>query len=291
MSIQWYPGHMHKARKQIKEALPKVDLVIEILDARLPHSSENPVIAGLRGNKPCIKVLSKSDLADPDVTLQWQQQLETEKGVKSLALTTQQPSQIRQLPDLCRKLLPAKDKNYRTIHAMIVGIPNAGKSTLINILAGRTAVKVGNEPAVTKQQQLVKINDNLTLWDTPGILWPKIDNPNSGYRLATSGAIKVTAMDYEDVAYFAAEYLLKMYPDNLQHRFKFDAIPQSEHDLLGAIAHKRGSIKAGGRVDYHKVAEILLTELRSGALGRISLETPAIIAQEEAQAALQKNNT
>ncbi len=299
MSIQWYPGHMHKARKQIQENLARVDLIIEVLDARLPHSSENPLVSRLRGDKPCIKVLSKSDLADPETTAQWQHYLGVEKGVKTLAITTEQPAHMRQLPELCRKLAPGKAKSQRTINAMILGIPNAGKSTLINTLVGKSAAKVGNEPAVTKNQQRIKVDDQLILWDTPGMLWPKIENPNSGYRLASTGAIKVTAMDFEDVAFFAAEYLLKAYPENLRARFQLPQMPASELELLESIARRRGGLRPGGRVNLHKAAEVLLTELRSGALGKVSLETPAVIVAEQALLATQrqqdptpkKNNT
>lgn len=290
MSIQWYPGHMHKARKQIKELLPKIDLIIEVMDARIPFSSQNPLIAQFRGNKPCIKVLTKTDLADPEITRQWQQHLDSAQGIKTFATTTQNPQHIRQLLDLCRKLLPAKAEKSRSIHALIAGIPNAGKSTLINTLAGKNTVKTGNEPAVTKGQHQVNLRNGITLWDTPGMLWPKIENENSGYRLAASGAIKVTAIDYEDIAFFVADYLLKTYPQAIEQRYEITGPPpENEADLLAFIARKRGGIKSGGRIDYHKAAEILLNDLRSGILGRISLETPDMIAKEQQMSAEKKN--
>lgn len=286
MAIHWYPGHMHKASKEIKEALPKVDLFIEVLDARIPFSSENPVLTQLRGVKPVIKILNKSDLADPAITQQWQEYLEKEKDVKTLALTSSQPERIRQLLELCRKLLP--NKQGKIIHAMIMGIPNVGKSTIINILAGRTIAKTGNEPAVTKAQQRIDLDNNIVLHDTPGVLWPKIHNPHSGYRLAVTGAIKDTAMEYEDVAFYAVDYLLKAYPQNLMQRYELESLPQTELEFLEQIGAKRGCLRSGGQVDLNKVSKLLLTELRAGTLGLISLETPTMREAEliEVEAAI-----
>ena len=283
MLIQWYPGHMHKASKEIKEILPQVDLIIEILDARIPFSSQNPMLTTLRGDKPCIKILSKSDLADPGITQQWQNYLEREQGVKTLAVTIEQPERIRQLPDLCHKMLPAKEPGGKLINTLIMGIPNVGKSTLINILAGRMIAKTGNEPAITKTQQRIAIGNGIVLLDTPGLLWPNVENKNSGYRLATTGAIKDTAINHDHIAFFAAEYLLQRYPDYLQARFQLEQLPETEQQLMEAIGKNRGCLKAGGRIDMDKVAKILLAELRAGTIGRISLETPAMMEQELAE--------
>ncbi|MFQ3236134.1 MAG: ribosome biogenesis GTPase A [Paraglaciecola sp.] len=285
MSIHWYPGHMHKAQKEIREVLPQVDLLIEVLDARIPYSSENPAIAQIRGDKPCIKVLSKSDLADPDITARWQVYLEQERGVKTFTTTTDQPSKMKQLLELCRKMLPEKDASVKTINTMIVGIPNVGKSTLINILAQRIIAKTGNEPAVTKTQQRINLGSGITLFDTPGILWPKVENPNSGYRLAATGAIKDTAMEYDDVGFFAADYLIKAYPELIKERFKLDSVPATEIEFLELAAAQRGALRPGGRVNLHKICEVLINELRSGKLGRITLETPDMIEKEEAEIA------
>jgi ribosome biogenesis GTPase A len=285
MSIHWYPGHMHKAQKEMKELLPQVDLLIEVLDARIPYSSENPAIALLRGDKPCIKVLSKSDLADPDITAMWQDHLEQERGVKTFATTTDQPGKMKLLIDLCRQMLPVKDAGIKTINTMIVGIPNVGKSTLINILADRIIAKTGNEPAVTKSQQRINLGSGIVLFDTPGILWPKVENPNSSYRLATTGAIKDTAMEYDDVGFFAADYLIKAYPELLKVRYKLDSIPDTEVAFLDMAAAARGALTAGGRVNMHKICELLVNEFRSGKIGRISLETPAMIEMEEREMA------
>lgn len=281
MAIQWYPGHMHKAQKEMKEMLPQVDLLIEVLDARIPYSSENPSIAELRGDIPCIKVLSKSDLADPKITQLWQDYLEQERGVKTFATTTDQPAKMKQIIELCRKMLPEKEAGVKNIHTMIVGIPNVGKSTLINTLSDRIIAKTGNEPAVTKSQQRINLGSGIILFDTPGILWPKIENPNSSYRLAASGAIKDTAMEYDDVGFFAADYLLKAYPDLLKSRFGIDELPDTEIEFLELAAARRGALRAGGRANLHKICEVLINELRSGKIGRITLETPEMIDAEK----------
>jgi ribosome biogenesis GTPase A len=187
---------------------------------------------------------------------------------------------IRQLPELCHKMLPDKDNQSKLLHALIMGIPNVGKSTIINILAGRTIAKTGNEPAITKHQQRIDIGNGIILLDTPGLLWPNLENKNTGYRLATTGAIKDTAIDHESIALFAIEYLLQHYPDFLKDRFQLTETPQGEQECLAAIGIKRGCLRSGGRVEMDKAAKILLSELRAGTLGRISLETPAMMEQE-----------
>ncbi|WP_394202038.1 ribosome biogenesis GTPase YlqF [Shewanella waksmanii] len=285
MAIQWYPGHMHKAQKEIAEVMPQVDLVIEVLDARIPYSSENPMVSSLRGDKPCIKLLNKSDLADPEVTQQWIEYLEQEQGVKAMAITTLQAAQVKKIPDLCRKFVPNRDKIEKDIRTMIMGIPNVGKSTIINTLAGRTIAKTGNEPAVTKAQQRINLKNGIVLSDTPGILWPKVDNDKSSYRLAITGAIKDTAMDYEDVAMFAAEYFLQAYPQAIAARYQLDALPDTDIELLEAIGRKRGAMRPGGRIDLHKASELVLHEFRSGKMGQLSLETPAMVDVEKVEVA------
>ena len=281
MSIQWYPGHMNKARKQIIELLPQVDLVIEVTDARIPYSSENPLLASIRGDKPCIKVLTKSDLADPAITRQWVNYFDDKKGLKGIALTTDQPTQMRELLNLCRSMLPAKDSGLQSIKALIMGIPNVGKSTLINILANKVIAKTGNEPAVTKGQQRIKLDNGIVLFDTPGMLWPKVENPNSGYRLAASGAIKNTAMEYDDVAFYTAKYLLSAYPERLKERYELSILPETELEFLETIGKQRGCLRGGGQVDLNKVSVLFLNELRAGTLGPISLETPLLMEAEE----------
>ena len=286
MQIQWYPGHMYKAGKEIKKSLPGIDLVIEILDARIPFSSENPLLKKIRGGKPCIKILNKSDLADPEITLQWQQWLDQKQGVKTLSVNKAHPEKVKQISTLCQKLVPERKNNTKGIRAMIMGIPNVGKSTLINTLAGRTIAKTGNEPAITKAQQRIEINNNLILFDTPGMLWPKVENKNSGYRLAVTGAIRDTAIEHSDIAFFAAEYLLESYPEKIQARYRLESPPGSELELLENIGKKHGCLRSGGEVDLDKISKLFLKDIRQGELGEISYETPEMIKTEMAELAL-----
>ena len=286
MQIQWFPGHMHKARLQIKEAMPRVDMFIEVLDGRIPYSSENPMLAELRGDKPVLKVLAKSDLADPNRTKEWMQYLGDLPGVTARSATTKDPARIRQLSQVCLDMLPDKAGENRSINTMIVGIPNVGKSTLINVLAGRTVAKTGNEPAVTKAQQKINIGNGITLLDTPGVLWPNVENPNSGFRLAVVGSVKDTAMDYGDVAWFGAKYLLKEYPEGLKSRYELDELPDEATEFLEVIGRKRGCLGKSGVVDFDRISRILLTELRAGMLGPITLETPEMMEQEKAETAV-----
>jgi ribosome biogenesis GTPase A len=282
MAINWFPGHMHKAQKEIKEILPQIDVVIEVCDARLPFSSENPMITEIRGDKPLIKILNKSDLADPDKTKVWLEYFESQHNVKAIALTTENTAIAKTIPSLIKKLVPNKDEDGKQINAVIMGIPNVGKSTLINTLVGKAKAKVGNEPAVTKGQQRIRLEDGLYLFDTPGMLWPKIANENSGYRLAVSGAVKDTAFDHDDIAYFAADYLLQSYPERVIERYKLDAVPQHEEDLIEAIGRKRSCVKSGGHVDMHKASVILINEIRDKTLGAITFEMPENIDKENA---------
>lgn len=280
MAIQWYPGHMHKASKEMKQILSQVDQFIEVLDARIPFSSENPMLAEIRGEKPTIKILNKSDLADPERTAEWQAYLEQQKNVKTIALSASEPERAKDILDLCHKLMPNKSATEKQISAMIVGIPNVGKSTLINTLAGRTIAKTGNEPAVTKMQQRIKLERSIVLFDTPGVLWPNLENPHTGYRLAVTGAIKETAVDNADIAFYGIGYLMKVYPELLTQRYELEQLPSTEIELLESIGAKRGCLRAGGQVDLDRVSKIVLTEFRSAMIGAITLETPAMMEQE-----------
>ncbi|MDH5484495.1 MAG: ribosome biogenesis GTPase YlqF [Gammaproteobacteria bacterium] len=280
MAIQWFPGHMHKARKEIKEIMPKIDVIIEVLDARIPYSSENPLIKPLRGDKPCIKLLNKSDLADPLVTQQWIDYFQAEHNIRALAVSQEQPALIKQTLQLCRQFYPDRKLSIKPVRVLILGIPNVGKSSVINTLSGRIIAKVGNEPAVTKRQQKINLDNGIELLDTPGFLWPKIHNPNSGYRLAITGAIKSTAMDYDDVALYAANYFLSAYPDLLMQRYKLKELPSSDMDVLESIGRKRGCLQAGGTVNINKASELLINEFRTKLLGNISLETPEMVETE-----------
>jgi len=277
--IQWYPGHMHKAKKEYLKILPQTDLVIEVLDARIPFSSQNPLLTQMRKDKPCIKLLNKSDLADKAMVSVWQDQLERDSSVKSL-VCNHSDLLTHKLPELCRAMIPTRDNRSAMIYALITGIPNVGKSTLINKLAGRSVTKTGNEAALTRLQQRVEINSDFMLIDTPGMLWPKIENENSGYRLAATGAIRDTAIDLQAVASFIAEFLLASYPALVQRRYGLEDLPDTAIELLDAIAIKRGCIRSGGKVDYEKVSRLIVSELRKGDIGGICLETPEMLERE-----------
>ncbi|MRI35098.1 ribosome biogenesis GTPase YlqF [Endozoicomonas sp. OPT23] len=281
-AINWFPGHMHKARKEIKKVVPEVDLIIEVLDARIPYSSSNPLVPSLRGKTPFLKVLNKADLADPKVTELWIKELEKEEGVKAIALTQSQPEKVRSVLKLAEGMIGSeRNLEIKGMRAMILGIPNVGKSTMINTLANRIIAKTGNVPAVTKQQQRIKLPNGMILLDTPGFLWPKLEPESCGYRLAVTGAIKDAVIEYEDVAFFAAEYFLKVYPEALRSRFLLDELPATDIELMDMIAAKRNCMRRGGISDLHKVSEILLNEFRSGNLGRLSLETPELVEAEK----------
>lgn len=289
MKIQWYPGHMHKAQKEVREILPQVDLIIEVLDARIPFSSENPMIANLRGDKPTIKIFNKSDLADPEQTLVWQNYFKDNKNIETLALNAKDSDHKNQIFSLINKMFPQKYSSVKVVHALIMGIPNVGKSTLINTLSSRPIAKTGNEPAVTKILQRIKLEDNITLFDTPGMLWGDIENEHSGYRLAITGGIKETAFELPDVASYAVEYLMKNYPQQITERYGIsqqiinDLInndPYADSVLLEMIGKDRGCLVSGARVNLDKASRILITEIRDGALGRLSFENPRMMEQE-----------
>lgn len=286
MAINWYPGHMHKARKDISEIMPQVDVIIELIDARIPFSSENPLVPQLRGDKPCIKVLNKADLADPAITERWVTHLELEKGITALPLTQKNQDQIKQLLPMCNELLPDRNLDIKGARALILGVPNVGKSTLINTLAGRQIARTGNIAGVTIAQQRIRLEHGVVLTDTPGFLWPKLNPPTCGYRLAITGAIKDTVYDYADIAMFAADYMLQAYPDVLKSRYGLTELPETEIEFLEAIGAKRGCMRKGGHVDLNKIAEIFVVELRSGVLGPLSLETPEMTYAELEQAKL-----
>jgi ribosome biogenesis GTPase A len=273
MSINWFPGHMHKARKEIAKVMDEIDAVIEVLDARLPMSSENPLVQKLRKGKPVLKILNKSDLADPKKTQAWLDFFNAQEGIKAIALSQDQKKLVQKIPDMCKQMVPTRANHDRPVRAMIMGIPNVGKSTLINALLGKRIAKVGNEPAVTKNQKRYTLKNGMALSDTPGFLWPKIEDEDSGYRLAASGAIRDTAIEYELVALYAAQFMLSQYPDLLTERYKLKAMPEGPDALLDEIGRKRGGLRPGGVIDRHKASEVLLHDMRSGKLGLISFET------------------
>ncbi|AMV71612.1 Ribosome biogenesis GTPase A [Desulfuromonas sp. DDH964] len=274
MAIEWYPGHMAKARREIAEAVKSCDLIIEIVDARLPAASANPLLTQLRGTKPCIKVLNKQDLADPEITREWVRHLEASAGVRGLPLEAKSRLSAGQITKLCRRLVPHRCKPGKSLRALIVGIPNVGKSTLINTLAGRSIARVGDRPAITTCQQQIDLRNGILLFDTPGLLWPDMRNQLAAYRLATSGAIGANAYDSRDVGLFAAAFLAERYPERLLARYRLETLPPSPIELLTEIGRRRGCLVGGGEVDLQRAAELLLRELRAGTLGPISLERP-----------------
>lgn len=271
--LNWFPGHMNTARREIRKAMPKIDLVIEVLDARIPYSSENPLVASLRGDRPCIQILNKADLADPDITPGWLAQIESREGVLAMAYQHGQPKLSTRLLQRVRALVPPKQVG--PVRAMILGIPNVGKSTLINALSGRSIAKTGNKPAITRHQQRVKVGKHLVLWDTPGFLWPRLSPPVCGYRLAATGAISDRVVDAQIIGQFAADFLVERYPERLISHYGLTELPTADLALIEAIGRRRGCLRKGGVVDLDRAANVLLRDMASGGLGRISLETPA----------------
>jgi ribosome biogenesis GTPase A len=281
MAINWFPGHMNKTRREIGRALQQIDFVIEVLDARAPYATSNPILRRLRRDKPCIKVLNKSDLADPTVTAEWVTHFQATENVLAVSLDKEKSNQIKSLLVEGRKMLPAERNMDRAVVTMIVGVPNVGKSTLINILAGRGIAKTGNVPAVTQQQQRITLGKKMVLLDTPGILWPRINPPACAYRLAFIGAIMDNQFDFEELSLFAAEFLASRYPEALVSRYKLKDIPDEGMALLYAIAAKRGCLGKGGVPDLNRVSEILIREFRQGKLGRISMERPSDMRRDK----------
>lgn len=284
MSIQWFPGHMTKARREIAEWMREQDVIIEVLDARMPRASENPLLATLRKQKPCIKVLSKSDLADPAITDAWLAYFAKERreptdahpdgSVVAVALRTDKLAEARRkIPELCHAVVGPRTKK-RALHAMIVGIPNVGKSTLVNTLMERKVASAQDKPAVTKQQQLVVLKSGIALRDNPGIMWPKIEDPEAALRLALAGAIPDTAIDKVEVARFGVMTMSALYPDALRARYKIESLPADASEALELIGRRRGKLRAGGVVDIGAAADELVHAFRSGAFGPMSLETP-----------------
>jgi ribosome biogenesis GTPase A len=276
MSIQWFPGHMNAARKKAAETMEKADLVIEVLDARVPQASCNPMIEQLRRHRqrPCLKLLNKSDLADPAATQAWLDVFNRRMDVHAIALDSKKPQEVAKIPALCLKLAPHRGTPLKPLRIMIMGIPNVGKSTLMNALLKKRVAKVGDEPAVTKAQQRLYLGNNVVLIDTPGLMWPKIEHAAEGLMLAASHAIGSNALIEEEVAVFLAGVLLQRYPHLLAARYGYTTEGIDAVAAVEGIAQRRGFRLKGGGADFEKAAHTLLQDYRSGALGRISLETP-----------------
>lgn len=280
MSIQWFPGHMAKARREVSENLKLVDVVFEILDARLPASSRNPMMEELIQHKPTVIVLGKADMADESVTdayvRAWTKTGEIAvvpvDSLRGNGMTQAQKAAVGLTQEKFARLA-AKGIRKRPIRAMVIGIPNVGKSTFINRSAGRHSAKTGDKPGVTKQQQWVKVG-NLELLDTPGILWPKFDDPETALRLAWSGAIKATILQTEELALSLISWMLTTYPDRIVSRYATTVSAQDPMQCLEGIARERGALLPGGEPDVRRAAEMFLRDVQTGRLGRISFERP-----------------
>ena len=280
VTIQWYPGHMTKTRRQIEADLKQVDAVCEIVDARIPISSRNPDIDSICGSKPRIIVLNRMDLADPNGTRRWAEYFRG-RGMAVVATDCKSRKGIGEFQPAVRSVLKEKiERNAakgmnRPLRIMVVGIPNVGKSTLINQISGRKGAKAENRPGVTRGKQWVTVDNGLLLLDTPGILWPKFEDPNVGLMLAYTGAVKETVIDLEDLASRLMGLLWKRYPDAVKERYKIE-MPENApgYELLEEAGRKRGFLMARGQINTERMAKVLLDEYRSGKLGRFTLEEP-----------------
>ncbi len=280
MNINWYPGHMKKTRESIEKNLSLVDVVFELIDARIPYSSQNPIIDGIVGNKPRLIILNKSDLADTNANKLWQEYYNN-KGIPSILFDSLSGKGVDKLLSLANEVTLEKRQSYekrgvlsRPIRAMIIGVPNVGKSTLINTLSGRKGAKTGNRPGITRTNQWIKIRGILELLDTPGILWPKFEEEIVGLNLAFTGAIKDEILDRETLALKLIEVLLKNSGNLLIKRYNIDINEKLPLEVMEAIGERRGCILRGGEIDYTKISNIILDEFRKGIIGNISLELP-----------------
>lgn len=278
MTIQWYPGHMAKARREIKEKLKLVDFVMELVDARAPISSQNPMLQEVLDNKPKLLVLMKKDLADDIETKKWLAYFK-ENEIPAIAIDVNQKQDIQQVIQMAKQLgnkklekLKKRGIQTRAARAMIVGIPNVGKSTLINRLANKKIAKTGDRPGVTKHQIWIKIKKEFDLLDTPGILWPKFEDEEVGYRLAAIGTIKDQLLSLQDITAYTIKYLQKQYPNLLKQRYGIEQDMEDMWDIFVAIGKNKGALESGGHVNFDRVAEIVLRDLRDGRIGKVTLE-------------------
>lgn len=287
MNINWFPGHMKKTRELLKDNLKLVDLVVEILDSRIPLSSRNPEIDSIIQDKPRVVLLNKCDLANPQILRKWEKYYK-DQGIETVAINAVKGVNFDKIIEKAKEVtkdkmdkLISKGRKERPIRMMIVGIPNVGKSSLINKLAGKKSAQVGDRPGVTKAKQWVKLKGNLELLDTPGILWPKFEDQNVAINLALTGAIKDEILDVETLALKLIERLVKLSPESLLERYMLDELAETPLEIMEAIGKKRGCLLRGNEYDYTRIANILLNEFRAGSLGQISIESPDEIGKED----------
>ena len=282
MTLQWFPGHMAKTRRLITDSLKLVDVVIELVDARLPLSSRNPEIDKIVGQRPRVLVLNKSDISDNDTNAKWLNYFENQ-GIATILMDSQSGKGLKNLDAAFDKVLAQKFERERlkgmqrhTVKMMVVGIPNVGKSSFINRLSGRAATKVGDRPGITTAKQWIKVAGRYEILDTPGILWPKFEDPEVAKRIAFTGGIKDEIMDIEELAFYLIGYLRENYPDMLKERFKLteNLDEYEDFDIIELIGKKRGCIISGGNVDTLRAANLILDDFRAARIGKISLETP-----------------
>ncbi|WP_440895291.1 ribosome biogenesis GTPase YlqF [Amphibacillus sp. Q70] len=280
MTIQWFPGHMAKARREVQEKLKLVDFVIELVDARAPSASQNPMLQEILQQKPKMQVLMKKDLADPNMTTKWIEKLR-EAAVEVIAVDVQNRQDIQKVIETAKKMtsekmarLKSRGVRPRAGRAMIIGIPNVGKSTLINRLASKKMAKTGDRPGVTTQQQWIKVKKDFELLDTPGILWPKFEDKRVGYQLAAIGTIKDQLLSIEDITRFTLNYIQQSYPHLLMERYQLEDVEADFEQILEQIGQQRGALAPGGSVDLSKTAELIIRDFRNGKVGRITLEQP-----------------
>ena len=278
LSINWYPGHMAKTKKQLIEDLKLIDIVVEVVDARIPLASINPDIQEYIKDKTKIVVLNKADLADENETKNWVKKYNSQ-GITAVEVEASNGKNIQAVINKIKEEYEKIKEKYilkgrigKAIRVMVIGIPNVGKSTFINSLAKRNTAKVGNKPGVTKQKQWIKIDNNIEIMDTPGMLWPRLDNQEYAMHLAFCGTIGEKSIDNEEIAYYLLEYLIKNYPNRIEERYNIKIENKETMEILEEIARKRGAIVSGGNINMQKISDIILNEFRSGKLGRITIE-------------------
>lgn len=286
MQIQWFPGHMTRTLRQVQEKLRYVDIVFELRDARIPYSSSNPKIDSICQNKPRLILFNKAKMADDKVTNAWINYYKGQ-GITCLAIDSISGYNIDKIVPTAKNILKdlfekekAKGMKERPIKALILGIPNVGKSTLINTLAKRKVAQTGNKPGVTKNLQWINVNNELMLLDTPGVLWPKFDDKEVGLKLAVTGAIKDEILPLDTIALYALSFLKQHYPEKLKARYKLETLSEDNIEIMDQIALNRGCLLPGKRIHYDRVIDIILYEIRNDLLGNISWETPDILKEK-----------